>query len=163
MQRRILICRHAETNEPHPFQSDFERELTIKGTKQARETGSWLREKFTKVDCILASPAKRAQATVRIIAGRLYFPEDEIKYDPDLYNAREQQLLQCLSTLPAEANTVLLVGHNPGITRLARELTDKLVAYLEPADVVAVEIELPEWNDIHYTTGTLSINKMQQA
>ena len=163
MQRKILICRHAETQEPYPFQPDFERELTANGLKQARETGMWLREKFSKVDHILSSPAKRAQATVRIIAERLYFNEEEIKYDSELYNAREHQLLQSLSTIPQEVKTVLLVAHNPGITALARELTNKVIGYLEPSNVVTIEIELPEWEAIHYTTGTVSISNMQHA
>lgn len=163
MQRKILICRHAETKDPYPLQPDFERELTVNGFKQARETGIWLREKFSKVDYILSSPAKRAQATVRIIAERLYFDEEEIKYDPELYNAREHQLLQSLSTIPQEVKTVLLVAHNPGITALARELTNKVIGYLEPSNVVTIEIELPEWEAIHYTTGTVSSSNMQHA
>jgi phosphohistidine phosphatase len=156
MQRKILICRHAETSDPYPFQSDFERELTATGINQAKETSIWLREKVSKVDCILASPAKRTQNTAQIIAKRLYFEDENIKYDPDLYNAREQQLIQSLSCLPQDVKSVLLVAHNPGLTRLARELSGKMLGYLDPANVVTIEIELPSWEDIHYTTGTLS-------
>ncbi|MDX5436948.1 MAG: histidine phosphatase family protein, partial [Pontibacter sp.] len=133
MQRIVLLCRHAETYDPYPLQPDFERELTPSGLQQARNTGKWLREKFSKVDTLLASPAVRANTTARIIAGRLYFSEETITYNPDLYNARESQLLKCLSELPEHVKQVLLVGHNPGITRLARELTDQQqLGYLDP-------------------------------
>lgn len=163
MQRKILICRHADTEEPFPLQPDFERELTVFGAKQARETGVWLREKFGKVDHILASPAKRANDTARALAHKLYFDEDKIAYLPDLYNAKENQLLQCLGQVQANVKAVLLVGHNPGITRLVRELTDKMIGYLETAQVVVVEIELDDWEQIHYTTGTLVLNSLEQV
>ncbi|WP_276496141.1 SixA phosphatase family protein [Pontibacter litorisediminis] len=156
MQRIVLLCRHAEAYDPFPLQPDFERELTPAGQQQARNTGKWLREKFSKVDAILASPATRANATARAIAGRLYFDEEQINYNPDLYNAREAYLIKGLGELPDHVKQVLLVAHNPGITRLARELTDELqLGYLDPAGVVAVALDLKQWQDIHITTGHL--------
>lgn len=162
MQRKILICRHAEAEDPYPLQPDFERELTTQGTQEARKTGMWLREKFGKVDKIISSPAKRASHTARILAGKLYFDEEQIDYQPDLYNAKEHRLVQSLSEVPDDAYTVLLVGHNPGITRFARELTESMVGYLNTAQVVAVEISLESWNQVHYITGTLSAIKSPQ-
>ncbi|WP_299822282.1 histidine phosphatase family protein [uncultured Pontibacter sp.] len=156
MQRKILICRHAESEDPYPLQPDFERELTSMGAQQARDTGVWLRENYGKVDKIIASPAKRASYTARLIASKLYFDEEQIAYQPDLYNAKEQQLLQSLSEINLNTKTVLLVGHNPGVTRLVRQLTDKMIGYLDTAQVAAIEIELETWEDILFTTGTLS-------
>ena len=164
MQRIVLLCRHAETYDPYPLQPDFERELTPDGQKQARATGRWLREKYSKADAILASPAARANATARIIASRLYFDEEKISYNPDLYNARESKLLNSLAALPEHIKQVLLVAHNPGITRLARELTEQQqLGYLEPANVVAVALELGQWQDIHITTGVLLSHNTEQV
>ena len=155
MQRKILICRHAETKEPYPLQPDFERELTLHGSQQARDTGVWLREKFGKVDCIVASPAKRASHTARIIAGRLYFDPEDISYVPDLYNAKEHELIKCLSELPKDVSSVLLIGHNPGITKLVREITHKMIGYMEPAEVASIAISLETWDQLYFTTGNL--------
>ncbi|GAB3816283.1 SixA phosphatase family protein [Pontibacter rugosus] len=164
MQRIVLLCRHAETYDPFPLQPDFERELTPEGQNHARNTGSWLREKYSKVDAILASPAARANATARIVAGRLYFDEEKISYDPDLYNSRESQLLNCLGNLPDHVKQVLMVAHNPGITRLVRELTEQQqLGYLEPAEVVAVAIDLKHWQDIHTSTGILLNHNTKQV
>jgi phosphohistidine phosphatase len=160
MQRTLLICRHAEAYDPYPLQPDFERELTPHGLHQANLTGKWLRENFVKIDYLLASPAKRANLTARTIAGRLYFAEEKIAYIPELYNAREPQLLQILSQLPDQAKQVLLVGHNPGITKLARDLAGRHFSYLEPANVVAVTLPLETWGDIHHTTGLLLSHNM---
>lgn len=163
MQRTLLLCRHAETLDPYPLQPDFERELTPQGHRQALHTGQWLREKFQKADALLASPARRATATARILAARLYFDEEKINYDPDLYNGREAQLLRSLSALPAQVKTVLLVAHNPGITRLARDLSGKYISYMEPATVIAISLELDSWQDIYTTSGELSSDNSQQS
>ncbi|MBF9254115.1 histidine phosphatase family protein [Pontibacter sp. 172403-2] len=162
MQKTVLLCRHAETADPYPLQPDFERALTPHGHQQALRTGQWIRDKFRKVDALLASPAQRASATARILASRLYFDEEQISYDPDLYNARETQLLRCLAALPEQVNTALLVAHNPGITRLARSLSEKYISYLEPATVVAISMDLASWQDIHTTTGTLSSDNIAE-
>ncbi|MHA6248079.1 SixA phosphatase family protein [Pontibacter sp. CAU 1760] len=163
MQRTLLLCRHAETFDPYPLQPDFERELTPHGVHQANQTGKWLRENFVKIDKLLASPATRAGMTVRIVAGRLYFDEERITYLPDLYNARESQLLQILSLLPDHVRQVLLVGHNPGITKLARELTEQQISYLEPADVLAITLPLEKWEDIYVQTGRVVGHNKEQV
>jgi phosphohistidine phosphatase len=162
MQRLLIICRHAESNDPYPFQPDFERELTKNGIHQANITGQWIRDNFQKVDVLLSSPARRASATARQIASRLYLDAEDITYDPELYNARESVLMNALGRLPATAERVVLVGHNPGITRLARTLSEQQVAYLEPAAVLAISLELNEWEEIHFSTGKIA-NKFEVA
>jgi phosphohistidine phosphatase len=156
MNRQVLICRHAETYDPFPFQPDFERELTPEGLRQASRTGQWLRENFQKVDAILASPARRTSATSKALAAKLYFDADKIFYDPDLYNAKESQLLTSLSNLADNVKIVLVVAHNPGITRLIRTLSDTpQMPYLEPSAVAALNLELTSWEDIFISTGEL--------
>jgi phosphohistidine phosphatase len=156
MDRLLLICRHAESFEPFPSQPDFERELTPEGFRQAKLTGQWLRDNFQKVDLVLASPARRASATAKELAAKLYFNEEDIFYDPDMYNSKDHLLLQKLSMLPDHYKTVLLVAHNPGITRLIRALSDTPhLPYLEPAQVTAISLSLPVWTDIFLTTGNL--------
>jgi phosphohistidine phosphatase len=163
MQRLLLICRHAETYDPYPLQSDFERELTPEGIRQAHETGKWLREQHQKVDILLSSPAKRASATAHILASRLYFDQDLISYDPEIYNPREAQLLNSLSNLPNHVQKVLLISHNPGLTQLARNLTDSNMAYLEPGQVTVVAFDLEQWQDIYCTTGVFKGHSLQHS
>lgn len=156
MNRRVLICRHAETYDPFPFQPDFERELTPDGFRQANRTGQWLRDNFQKVDLILASPAFRASATAKALASKLYYDEESIKYDPELYNSKEAVLINKLCELPDKVKIVLLIAHNPGITRLIRTLSDTpQLPYLEPAQVAAISLNLPVWEDICITSGEL--------
>lgn len=155
MQRLLVICRHAESDDPFPLRPDFERELTKHGQHQARVTGQWLRDAYQKVDVILSSPAPRAGLTARLLASKLYFDEEQINYVPEFYNARDNVLLHVLGNLPDNVKRVLLVGHNPGITSLARTLTDQYVGYLEPAGAYAIKFDLESWQDVHHMSGQL--------
>src|SRR5690606_19054736 len=92
MQRLLVICRHAEPNDPYPLQPDFDRELTRHGQHQARMTGQWLRDTFQKMDAIISSPAPRANRTAQLIAEKIYFDTEAIQYAPECYNARESVL-----------------------------------------------------------------------
>ncbi|WP_187262430.1 SixA phosphatase family protein [Pontibacter beigongshangensis] len=161
MQRQVLICRHAEAVEHFSLRPDFERELTKSGVLQAHQTGHWIRDNFSKVDVIVTSPSKRTSATALILADKLYYDDQHIMYVPELYNAGEPKLLEALSSLPEKAKTILIIGHNPGITQLARHLLNKHIAYLEPANVLAIKLELEKWEDIHVNQGTLLLHNMQ--
>ncbi|MEJ8756744.1 histidine phosphatase family protein [Pontibacter sp. H259] len=163
MQRFLIICRHAETYEPYPLQPDFERELTPEGIRQAHETGKWIREHYQKADAIVASPARRASDTARILASRLYFDQEQITYDPEIYNPKEAQLLKSLSQLPDSVKKVVLVSHNPALTKLLRSLVNKNLPYLEPAQVAVVAIDLPQWQDIYISSGELVSDNLQQG
>lgn len=158
MQRFLLICRHAETFEPYPLQPDFERELTPDGIRQANETGKWIREHYQKVDTVIASPARRASDTARIIASRLYFDQDQITYDPEIYNPKEAQLLKSISQLPDTYTKAIIVSHNPALTQLLRNLSGKSLPYMDPSQVAVIKLEMEHWADIHITTGELVDN-----
>lgn len=163
MQRYVFLCRHAETYEPYPLQPDFERELTPEGIREANNTGKWLREQFQKIDALVASPAKRAGDTARMLATRLYFDHEAITYDPEIYNPKEAQLLKSISQLPADIQKVLLVSHNPALTQLARNLTNKNLGYLHPAQVAVIKLDLDTWQDIYIATGELIASNLQHS
>ncbi|MBB6610431.1 histidine phosphatase family protein [Pontibacter sp. Tf4] len=155
MQRYLYLCRHAEAQDTYLLQSDFERDLTPEGIRQAHETGKWLREQYQKTDAIVSSPARRAGATARILSERLYFDAEKITYAPDIYNPKESQLLKTISQLPATVQKAIVVSHNPALTQLLRSLVNKNLPYLEPGQVAVIAADLETWEDIFITEATL--------
>lgn len=68
-----------------------------------------------------------------------------MRYDPQLYAAEVPELLATVHATPAEVETLLLIGHNPGLEELVVELAgDSLDDALEqvrvkfPTSAVAV-------------------------
>jgi phosphohistidine phosphatase len=108
----LILWRHAEAEDGIP---DGERALTKKGRKQAAALAAWLKPHLPKQARILASPATRAQQT----AAALELPfvtTREIGV-----GATAGEVLQAAGW-PDTGGTVLVVGHQPTLGRVAAVL-----------------------------------------
>lgn len=105
----LLLWRHAEAEDG---EDDLKRRLTERGEKQARRMALWLHEHMPRETRIVVSPAIRTQQTAEAL--KLPF-ETQRKIGPDA----------CVSELiaacgwPDASGSVLIVGHQPSLGRLA--------------------------------------------
>jgi len=124
MSRELLLLRHAKSDWNAGVASDFERPLAKRGKRDAPRVGAWLYREGLVPDVIFSSPAARARATAIKVCRRLDCDKQRIVWDPALYEADVATLLAALRRCPQHANTVLMVGHNPGFENLIGYLTD---------------------------------------
>ncbi|MEU6129378.1 histidine phosphatase family protein [Saccharopolyspora sp. NPDC047091] len=120
MTRTLVVCRHAKSAWPDDV-DDFERPLTERGERDAPEAGRWLAERVPDIGFALCSPAKRARRTWQLISG--VTGKVETRHDKRLYGATAGELIAVLNEVPDEADTAVLVGHNPGLEDLVAVLT----------------------------------------
>jgi len=122
MARQLWLLRHAEA-EPHGTRADSERRLTERGQAQARAAGIALMRLGASFDAILFSPKVRARQTAELAAQA--FSEDErarMSVHPPLASSFDAaQALEALAAAPGEKH-VLLVGHEPDLSRLVADL-----------------------------------------
>jgi phosphohistidine phosphatase len=106
-------------------------------------------------DLVLASTAARVRETIDGLQEAYDFAAS-IRFEPRLYGASAETLLSLIRALPDSVHGPLLVGHNPGLQRLAVELTRddarglrQRVAEKYPTAALAV-VELPadSWSDV---------------
>lgn len=133
MSRELLILRHAESG--WGAASDFERTLTEKGGHDAAQMGAWIHESELLPDYILASPAQRAKETVRAVCGALGVDAGEVHWEPRIYEASVDTLMELLQGLPESAERILMVGHNPGLVELIFKLSGEAPAGFSPANL----------------------------
>lgn len=119
-QRTLLLFRHAKSDWSTD-QPDERRPLSRRGRRDAPAAGRWLAEHAPTLDLVLCSTAKRARETWAL-AGAALAPPPTVRYEDRLYDATADELLAVVRELPAEAGTVILVAHNPGLSDLARVL-----------------------------------------
>jgi phosphohistidine phosphatase len=123
MARQLWVLRHAEA-EAHGTRSDAERQLTARGEGQARAAGIALVALGAAFDAVLFSPKARARQTAELAAAEWSEEQRELlRPHPPLaggFDAR--QALDALSTIVPDGR-LLLVGHEPDLSRLVRELT----------------------------------------
>ena len=123
MRRELLLLRHGKAVDFDP-RGDFHRALRNRGKRHAQRIAVWLSGNGLVPDQVLSSSAERALNTARKCCKAMGFPAHHIEASEALYQASPQDLLQQLQALPPTANRVMLVGHNPGLEQLLRDLCD---------------------------------------
>jgi phosphohistidine phosphatase len=118
--RRLVVLRHAKSAWPEGV-PDHERPLAPRGRRDAPAAGRALAEADCLPDLALCSTALRARQTWELASAQWGTPPP-VRHDPRLYAADVSDLLTALHEVPAEVETLLLVGHNPGLEELVLEL-----------------------------------------
>jgi phosphohistidine phosphatase len=108
----IWFLRHGEAEDTEP---DFDRRLTRKGGRQARDAGAALAVLDVEIDVCLTSPKVRARETARLACEPLGV---EVTVDERLTGGRFDPL-----DLTAGLDNVLLVGHEPDFSDAIAQLT----------------------------------------
>lgn len=130
--RQLLLLRHAKSAWDTAVATDFDRPLSKRGKQDAPRVGGWLRQQGLVPDLVVSSPAKRARKTTTKVCRELGIPKQEIWWEPRIYGASTETLVRVLSECRSDAETVLLVGHNPGLENLLEYLCGSDVSL--PAD-----------------------------
>lgn len=119
--KTLGLLRHAKSDWDDAAQRDFDRGLNARGKKGARVIGRHIREHGPQWDMVLASPAVRVTATLEGAA----LPQEPI-YDQRLYLASYDTIIETIEAHAGkgadEAESVLIVGHNPGLQDVLLEL-----------------------------------------
>src|SRR5471032_1751823 len=123
--RRLMLLRHAKTENDAPSGRDQDRRLDSRGHHDAAEIGGWIGRHPPFPDQVLVSHAIRAHQTWEIAweAMKKLVPEPRVELVPELYGADPAQLLQIIREASAAGpKALMLVGHNPGMHEMALAL-----------------------------------------
>jgi phosphohistidine phosphatase len=154
--RRLLLLRHAKAVPADEGVADFGRQLAVRGERDARRMGQRLLRRGAPPDRIVASPAERALRTAQLVAEQWGYPIERIASDQRLYLAEPEEILAVIGAQDASVATLLIVGHNPGLTELAHDLLPGLdVDDLPTGGVVALDSRSARWAEIGAPTPTL--------
>ena len=143
--KTLTLLRHAKSGWDDPVTRDFDRPLNAKGKRAAQTVGRHLRELGLAFDHVVASPAIRVGETLdAVVAG--YGRKLAPVWERRIYLASAATLLDVIHELPAGADRVLLVGHNPGledlVLMLVPEAADGLRGLVEEKYPTATLAEL---------------------
>jgi phosphohistidine phosphatase len=128
MSRQLWLLRHAEA-EPHGTRPDAERRLTARGERQAHAAGAAIARLQRRFDAVLFSPKVRSRDTAEIAAEQWDADQRALlrSYAPLAEGFDAAQARDAVLEAPADGR-VLLVGHEPDLSRTVAELTGGTVA-----------------------------------
>lgn len=114
--RELILLRHAHAETASVGQADLDRPLSAEGLAEAEAAGRWLAEHRLIPDCVLCSPARRTRETLETVLDVIGYIDQRI--EPAIYEATPGTLI-ALADANVDVGRLMLVGHNPGLERLA--------------------------------------------
>ena len=158
MPKTLYLVRHATTSRGTLSLADHQRPLSEVGRQSAAALGRYLARTGARPDLVLCSTAARANETLALAIAEwpISAPIDE---RPSLYLASAATLLNEVRAFDDRLGSVMLMGHNPGMSEFAAALqpaqrTAPLAPF--PTGTVAVfTLAIGRWRDVAPGRGRL--------
>lgn len=162
--KKLYLLRHAHALPRETSLSDYDRPLDDEGRREAGSVAKFIKEKKLSFDLVLCSGALRAQETLEPL--RDVIGTEEIYLSDDFYNIPENIILSHIQKISDTINTVLYIGHNPGIAftalKLATTFDDVLKEGMPSATLIGYELPVDDWKLVDWRRGTV-INVFQPS
>ena len=151
--KRLILMRHAKSDWAAGT-PDAERPLNGRGKRSAKATGLWLKDMGYLPDEVLCSSALRTRETLEKLK-----VEARTSYQKALYLAEATEMLAVLRQ--ATGDTVLMLGHNPGIGDFAHALVAKGPEHARWNDyptcaTLVADFEIDDWEALTPGTGRVT-------
>ena len=152
----LMLLRHAKSSLADAGQEDSDRPLNDRGRLAAAAVGRYMASNSLVPQLVLCSPATRARETWGLVAGELT-AAPAILIAAEIYDFGDgKALMDCLRRKAGAAPSVLLVGHNPSIGRLAqslagagdKKLRERLQTKYPTAALAVISFDLDNWGSL---------------
>ena len=149
--KKIFIVRHAKSSWADLSMKDIDRPLNKRGKNDAPIMAGHCKKIGIIPDVMVSSNANRAMLTAE--AFRACYGKDKVKFqiEPNLYHAPESTYIEVCFGLDEDDSSVMMFGHNPGITYLANSVTDKYIDNVPTCGVLVIESSADQWTDVDFS------------
>jgi phosphohistidine phosphatase len=127
--RRLLLLRHAKAVQD-TGEGDHARALTERGRRDAARMGHTMDTRGYIPDLVLCSNSRRTTETWEQLSPELA-KAPKVEFTKGLYLAAPKNILAMVQDTADTIETLMLVGHNPGIEECAIRLARKPVSKAE--------------------------------
>jgi phosphohistidine phosphatase len=145
--------------------ADHDRPLNERGNDAAPRMGAYIKTKRYRVALVLCSTARRTMETLHLMKPSLGVPK--VKLEETLYLAEAERLLERLKRVDDKIESVMFIGHNPGMEQFAQALAappeseaqEKLHRRMREkfstCALAVIKLPIASWRDAKPGAGTL--------
>lgn len=154
--KNVYLLRHAKASADSPTFDDRDRPLNARGHDDAPLIAREMKVRGHVPDLILCSSARRTQDTCRHVLETLG-PEIQADFDPALYLADDNEILEAIHSADPSAAAVLVIGHNPGLEELAASLgKDGGPGSFPTAALAVFRFDVADWSQVRRKGGAFA-------
>lgn len=152
--KTLWILRHAKSSWDDVGLPDHERPLAPRGRKASKRVSRFAEASGVRPQLVLCSTALRARDTLaRVLPG---LGEPAVEQQRTIYLASADTLLALLRRVGPDVESVMLVGHNPGLHDLVCALAPPGPEALPTGALAEVRLEIEAWSEIAPGSGLLA-------
>lgn len=159
---RLLLMRHAKSDRSDAGVDDFDRDLAERGRQAAPRMSHYMSVLGLAPQRVLCSSAVRARDTFALMLPN-FSGDCEIRMTRDLYLAGEDETIDLIRGHGGGAATLLVIGHEPGLTQTARaligaghpSLIEDLETKFPTAGLAVIDFPAIRWVDVEPKSGRL--------
>lgn len=159
--RTLMLMRHAKSSWDQPELDDVDRPLAPRGHEAAPLMARYIKQSRWQPDLVLCSHAERVRATWQLMTPVLGRSVD-CKTLRTIYLGAPSRLLETLRRADG-VETLMLIGHNPGLGRLAVSLCGtgpkKALARMRnrfpTAALAVIDFDVDGWSEVTPGAGQL--------
>ena len=152
--RTLLVLRHAKSDWDVAG-GDHARPLAKRGRKAAARVGRFIAIAGPMPDLVVTSTAIRARDTAARAARAGGWGEVRVHATDALYETSVDGAVSVIRALPDEAETVLLVGHEPTLSDRVGNMTGCSAVTMATASLATVVLDVGRWEDVELGLGAL--------
>jgi len=153
--KTLIIVRHGAFSHDDPMVPDRGHPLSLRGRREAAEAAEQFAALAITPDLVLSSPARRAVETTDIFAKKLGLSKERLRAEEEIFEAEKREILRIVHRQSEDCDTVMVVGHNPGMISLLNHLVDDDITKMTSSSFAVLETDADRWNQISFRNSRL--------
>lgn len=149
LEKRLILVRHAKSSWKHPGLSDFDRPLNKRGVTDGSLMAEEMKRRIERPDRLISSDSRRTRETADYILHAYGLEASKIRFDRRLYEADVETIGEVIAQVSDAFTSLLVLGHNPGITQFHNRLLPR-----DPLDniptfgVADIRLAIQHWREV---------------
>ncbi len=153
--KTISVVRHAKSSWEDLNIDDKHRTITHEGFTRTMKLAHYLKNLNFNVQKIISSPATRTLETARILIDNHI--STILETDKHLYPTTVDSVADCIFTQPDDIDSIIIVGHNAGLSDFTKIYLADEVDWLKTSMLVWVEFDCDNWIDFPNASKTVKL------
>lgn len=145
--KRLILVRHGKSSWEHNV-ADDKRPLIKRGIKDGELIADAFNEFFNKPAILWSSPATRARETAKIFKEKLKIEDRDFFIQSGLYTFDKNDLLKQIESCDPQVQTLMVFGHNPGMTGVVNQLGDQYFENIPTTGLTVIDFETESWKEL---------------